>query len=55
LTEGRANLLHHIAEVEKWRDFYNKDHKSSKQQRKEYDPLHIDAANYKSISDTELS
>jgi hypothetical protein len=51
-TEGRDNLLHHTAEVEQWRDFYDKDHKSAKQQRKEYYPLHISAANDKSISYT---
>jgi hypothetical protein len=35
LTEGQDNLLHHIAEVKQWQDFYDKDHKSAKQQRKE--------------------
>jgi hypothetical protein len=55
LTEGRDNLLHHISEVKQWRDFYDKDHKSAKQQRKEYYPLHIAAANDKSISDIESS
>jgi hypothetical protein len=52
LTEGRDNLLLHIAEVKQWRDFYVKDHKSAKKQRKEYYPLHIAASNDKSISDT---
>jgi hypothetical protein len=55
LTEGRDNLLHHIAEVKQWQDFYNKDHKSAKQQRKEYYPLHIAAANYNKISDKDRS
>jgi hypothetical protein len=61
LTEGRDNLLHNIAEVKQWQDFYDKDHKSAKQQRKEYYPLHIAAANDKSsandksISDTDRS
>jgi hypothetical protein len=55
LTEGRDNLLHRIAEVKKWRAFYDKDHKSAKQQRKEYYPLHIDAANDKTISDKDRS
>jgi hypothetical protein len=55
LTEGRDNLLHHIAEVKQWRYFYDKDHKSANQQRKEYYPLHIYAANDKSISDTDRS
>jgi hypothetical protein len=54
-TEGRDNLLHHIAEVKQWRDFYDKDHKSAKQQRKEYYPLHIDPANDKTISDIDRS
>jgi hypothetical protein len=35
LTEGRYNVLHHISEVKQWRDFYDKDHKSAKHQRKE--------------------
>jgi hypothetical protein len=35
--------------------FYDKDHKSAKQQRKEYYPLHIAAANDKTISDTDRS
>jgi hypothetical protein len=48
-------LLHHIAEVKQWRVFYDKDHKSIKQQRKEYYPLHISAANDKTISDTDRS
>jgi hypothetical protein len=51
LTEGRDSLLHHISEVKQWRDFYDKDHKSAKQQRKEYYPL--PASNDKTISDTE--
>jgi hypothetical protein len=34
LTEGRDNLLHHISKVKQWRDFYDKDLKSAKQQRK---------------------
>jgi hypothetical protein len=34
-TEVRENLLHHISEVKQWRDFYDKDHKSAKQQQKE--------------------
>jgi hypothetical protein len=55
LTEGRDSLLHHISEVKQWRDFYDKDHKSEKQQRKEYYPLHIDAANDKTISDKDRS
>jgi hypothetical protein len=54
LTEGRDNFLHHIAEVKQWQDFYDKDHKSAKQQRKEYYPLHIAAANDKTISDEDL-
>jgi hypothetical protein len=55
LAEGREYLLHYIAEVKQWRDFYDKDHKSEKQQRKEYYPLHIAAANDKTISNTERS
>jgi hypothetical protein len=55
LDEGRENVLHHIAEVKQWRDFYDKDHKSAKQQRKEYYPLHIDAANDKTIIDKDRS
>jgi type IV secretory pathway VirB4 component len=55
LTEGRDNLLHHIAEVKQWRDFDDKDHKSAKQQRKEHYPLHIASANDKSISDKALT
>jgi hypothetical protein len=51
LTEGRDNLLHDIAKVKQWRDFYDKDHKSAKQQRKEYYLLHISAANDKTIRD----
>jgi hypothetical protein len=48
-------LLHHISEVKQWRDFYDKDHKSAKQQGEEYYPLHISAANDKSFSDTDRS
>jgi hypothetical protein len=48
-------LLHHIAEVKQWRDFYDKDHKSAKQHRKEYYLLHIAAANDKTISDKDRS
>jgi hypothetical protein len=48
-------LLHHIAEVKQWRDFYDKDHKSAKQQWKEYYPLHIAAANDKAIRDIDRS
>jgi hypothetical protein len=55
LTEGRDNLLHHISEVKQWRDFYEKYHKSAKQQRKEYYLLHISAANDKKISETDRS
>jgi hypothetical protein len=55
LTEGRENLLHHISEVKQWRDFYDKDHKSAKQQWKEYHPLCIAAANDKTLSNTDLS
>jgi hypothetical protein len=55
LTEGRDNLLHHIAEVKQRRDFNDKDHNSEKQQRKEYYPLHISAANDKAISDKHRS
>jgi hypothetical protein len=55
LTEVRDNLLHHIAEVKQWQDFNDKYHKSAKQQRKEYYPLHIAAANDKTISDTDRS
>jgi hypothetical protein len=36
LTEGRDKLLHNIAKVKQRRDSYNKDHKSEKQQWKEY-------------------
>jgi hypothetical protein len=55
LTEGRDNLLHHIAEIKQWRDFYDKDHKSEKQQQKEYYPLHIAATNDKTISNNDRS
>jgi hypothetical protein len=55
LAEGRENVLHHIAEVKKWRDYYDKDHKSEKKQQNEYYPLHISASNDKTISDTERS
>jgi hypothetical protein len=55
LTEGQDNLLQHIAEVKQWRDFYHTDHKSAKQQRKEYYPLHIAATNDKTTSDTDRS
>jgi hypothetical protein len=55
LTEGRDNLLQNIAKVKQWRDFYDKDHKSAKQQRKEYHPLRIAAVNDKTISDTDVS
>jgi hypothetical protein len=55
LTEGQYNLLHHISEVKQWQDFYDKDHKSAKQHRKEYYPLHIPAVNAKTISHTERS
>jgi hypothetical protein len=55
LTEGRDNLLQNIAKVKQWWDFYDKDHKSAKQQWKEYYPLHIAAANDKSISDKDRS
>jgi hypothetical protein len=48
-------LLHHIAEVKQWRDFYDKYHKSAKQQRTEYYPLHISAENDKTISDKDRS
>jgi hypothetical protein len=34
LTEVQDKFLHHIAEVKQWQDFYDKDHKSAKQQRK---------------------
>jgi hypothetical protein len=55
LTECRDNLLDHIDEVKQWRDFYDKDHKSAKQHQKEYYPLHIAAANDKTISHTDRS
>jgi hypothetical protein len=55
LTEGQKHLLHHISEVKQWRDFYDKYHKSEKQKRKEYYPLHIAAANDKTISETYCS
>jgi hypothetical protein len=55
LTEGRDNLLQHIAEVKQWRFFYDKDHKSAKQQPKEYYPLHIAAANDKAIINKDRS
>jgi hypothetical protein len=47
LNEGSDNVLKHIDEVKQWRDFYDKDHKSVKQQLKEYYLLHITAANDK--------
>jgi hypothetical protein len=55
LTEERDNLLHNIAEVKQWQDFYDKDHKSAKKQRKEYYPLYIAASNDKTISNIDRS
>jgi hypothetical protein len=54
-TEGRDNVLHHIVKVKQWQYFYDKNHKSANQQRKEYYPLHISVANDKFISDTDSS
>jgi hypothetical protein len=53
--KGETICCNIFPKVKQWRDFYDKDHKSAKQQRKEYYQLHIAAANDKTIRDKDRS
>jgi hypothetical protein len=51
LTEGRDHLLRYIAEIQQWRDYYEKDYKVAEEQRKEHYPLYLAAVKDKTTTE----